>query len=65
MNNVNVNYSKVNVKLTNTQLKNLEIAIKNKTGTTLRTSLKMFHGNNLPHELLLTTRQKNKAKKCI
>ena len=27
-------------------------------GTTLRISLKMFNGDNLPHELLLTTRQK-------
>ena len=32
--------------------------MKNKTGTTLRISLKMLNGNNLPHELLLTTRQK-------
>ena len=28
-------------------------------------SLKMLDGNDLPHELLLTTRQKNEAKKCI
>ena len=28
-------------------------------------SLKMSDGNNLPHELLLTTRQKNKSKKCF
>ena len=33
-------------------------ALKNKTGTTLRISLEMFAGNYLPHELLLTTRQK-------
>ena len=32
--------------------------LKIKTGTTLRISLKMFNGNNLPHELLLTTRKK-------
>ena len=49
----------VNVKLSDTQLKKLKTAVKNKTGTTLRISLKMFNGNNLPHELLLTTRQKN------
>ena len=60
-----VEYSKVNVKLTDTQLKKLKTAVKNKTGTTLRMSLKMLDGNYLPHELLLTTRQKNKAKKCI
>ena len=33
-------------------------AVKYKTGTTLRISLKLFNGNDLPHELLLTTRQK-------
>ena len=59
-----VEYSKINVKLTDTQLKNLNTSVKNKTVTTLRMSLKMFDGNDLPHELLLTTRQK-KAKKCI
>ena len=60
-----VEYSKVNVKLTDTQLKKLKTAVKNKTGTTLRMSLKMLDGNDLLHKLLLTTRQKNKAKKCI
>ena len=55
-----VEYNKVNVKLPDTQLKKLKAAVKNKTGTTLRISLKMFNGNNLPHELLLTTRQKKK-----
>ena len=53
-----VEYSKVNVKLSDTQLKKLKTAVKDKTGTTLRISLKMFNGNDLPHELLLTTRQK-------
>ena len=51
-------YNKVNVKLSDTQIKTLKNAVKNKTGTTLRISLKMFNGNNLPYELLLTTRQK-------
>ena len=36
--------------------------IKNKTGTTLRMNLKMLDGNNLPHELLLTTKQKPKLR---
>ena len=49
----------VNVKLTDTQLKKLKTAVKNKTGTTLRTSLKILDANDLPHELLLT-RQKTK-----
>ena len=48
----------VNVKLSDTQLKKLKTAVKNKTGTTLGINLKMFNGNNLPHELLLSTRQK-------
>ena len=60
-----VEYSKVNVKLTDTQLKTLKNAFKNKTGTTLRMGLKMFYGNNLPHELLLTTQQKKKTKKYL
>ena len=57
-----VEYSKVNVKLSDTQLKKLKTAVKDKTGTTLRTSLKMFAENDLPHELLLTTRQKTKLR---
>ena len=35
-----VKYNKVNVKLSDTQLKKLKTAVKNKTGTTLRISLK-------------------------
>ena len=52
-----VEYSKVNIK-SDTQLKKLKPAVKYKTGTTLKISFKMFNGNDLPHELLLTTRQK-------
>ena len=43
----------------------MKTAVKNKTGTTLRMSLKMLDGSDLPHGLLLTTRQKNEAKKWI
>ena len=57
-----VEYSKVNVKLSNAQLSKLKNAVKNKTGTTLRINLQMLNGNNLPHELLLTTRQKAKLR---
>ena len=57
-----VEYSKVNVKLTDTQLKKLKAAVENKTSTTLRVSLKMFSGNDLLHELLLTKRQKTKLR---
>ena len=59
-----VEYSKVNVKLADTQLTKIKTAVKNKTGTTLRMRLKMFDEKDLPHELLLTTRQK-KIKKRI
>ena len=44
-----VECSKVNAKLSDTQLKKLKTAVKNKTGTILRMSLKMFNGNDLPH----------------
>ena len=60
-----VEYSKGNVKLTDTQLKKLKTAVKNKTGTALRISVKMFNRNDLPHELLLTTRQKSKLKNAF
>ena len=60
-----VEYTKLNVKLSDNQIKKLKDAVKNNTGTTLKISLKMFNGNDLPHELLLTTRQKNKSKKCF
>ena len=58
-------YSKVNVKLSDTQLKKLKTAIKDKTGTTLGMSLKVFNGNDLPHELLLTTRKKIALRKAF
>ena len=58
-----VEYSKVNVKLTDTQLKKLKTAVKDKTGTTPRMSL--LDGNDLPHELLLATRQKTKLRNAF
>ena len=57
-----VEYSKVNVKLSDSQLNKLKNAVKDKTGTTIRINFKMFNGNGLPHELLLTTRQKAKLR---
>ena len=60
-----VEYSKVNVKLSDKQLKKLKTAVKNKTGTTLRMILKMFNGNDPPHEVLLTTRQKTKPRNAF
>ena len=41
-----VEYSKVNGKLSDTQLKKLKTAVKNKTETTLRMSSKMLNGND-------------------
>ena len=61
-----VEYSNANVKLSDTQLKRLKTAIKNNTGTTLRMSLKILDGNDLPHKLLLTTtRQKTKLRNAF
>ena len=58
-----VQYNKVNVKLSDIQPKTLKISVKNKTGTTLIISLKMFNGNNLPHKF--NNKTKNKSKKCF
>ena len=55
----------MNVKLTDTQLKKLKTAVKDKTGTTLRMNLKMIDGNDLLHELLLSTRQKTKLRNAF
>ena len=60
-----VEYNKGNVKLSDTQLKKLKTAVKNKTGAALRTSLKIFNGTDLPHELLLTTRPKTKLRNAF
>ena len=60
-----IEYTKVNVKLSNTQIKKLKDAIKDNTGASLRISLKMFNRNDLPHELLLTTRQKTKIRNAF
>ena len=56
---------KVNVKLSDAQIKKLKYTVKDNTGTIVRINLKIFDGNDLPHELLLMTRQKKKAKKCF
>ena len=60
-----VEYSKVNVKLLDRQLKQLKTAIKDKTEATIRMRLKMLDGNDLPHELLLKTRQKTKPRNAF
>ena len=59
-----VECTKVNVKLSDSQIKKLKDAVKNNTETT-RVSSKLFNENNLPHELLLTTRQKTKIRNAF
>ena len=53
-----VQYSKVNVTLSDSQLNKLKSAAENQTVVTLRMNIKTFSENNLPHEFLLTKRQK-------
>ena len=60
-----IEYTKVNVKLSDLQIKKLKDAAKDNTGTTLRINLKMFNGDDLPHELLLTIRQKTKLRNAF
>ena len=60
-----VEYSKINCKLTNVQLNKLKKAIKSNEGVTLRLGIKNFNKDELPHELLLTTRQNTKLRNAI
>ena len=60
-----VEYNTVNAKLSDSQLNKLKSAVKNKQGTTLKMNVKMFIGNNLPHELLLIARQATKLRHAI
>ena len=60
-----VEYTKINCKLTNVQLNKLKKAVKSNEGTTLRLGIKNFNKDELPHELLLTTRQNTKLRNAI
>ena len=60
-----VEYNTVNAKLSNSQLNKLKSALKNRQGTILRMNARMLSANNLPHELLLTTRQTSKLRNAI
>ena len=60
-----VEYNTVSAKLSDSQLRKLKSAVKNKQGTTLTMNARMFSANNLPHELLLTTRQRTKLRNVI
>ena len=54
-----VTYDTLNANLSDSLLNKLKNAVKNKQGTILKMNAKMFNGNNLLHELFLTTRQHN------
>ena len=60
-----VEYSKINCKLTNVQLNKLKKSVKSNEGATLRLGIKNFSKDELPHELLLTTRQNAKLRNAI
>ena len=60
-----VGYNKVNFKLSDSQLNKLKTAANDHTGVTLRINIRMFNGNDLPHELFLTTRQTTKLRNAI
>ena len=44
-----VEYNRVNVKLSDSQLNELKSVVENQTSVTLRMNINMFEGNNLPH----------------
>ena len=52
-----VEYNKIDLNLTDSQLKKLKNAIKNKNGTTIRLGNENFNKNELIHESYLTERQ--------
>ena len=60
-----VEYSKINCKLTNILLNKLKKAVKSNEGAILRLGIKNVNKDELPHELLLTTRQNTKLRNAI
>ena len=59
------NYQEARIKLTNTKIKKIKSAAKNKIGTMLRLNKKNSENKELPHELSLTTRQINKVRNAF
>ena len=43
-----IEYNKVNIKLSDSQLNELKSGVKNQIGVTLRMNIKMFEENDLP-----------------
>ena len=60
-----VEYTKINCKLTNVQINKLKKAVKSNEEVTLRLGIKNFNKDELPRELLLTTRQSTKLRNSI
>ena len=60
-----VEYTKVNIKLTNLPLSKFKKAVKNNDGATLQISIKNFNKDELPHESLLKLRQSTKLRNAI
>ena len=60
-----VEYSKINCKLTNVQLNKLNKAVNSNEGASLRLGIKNLNKDELPHELLLTTRQNTKLRNAL
>ena len=60
-----VEYTKINCTLTNVQINKFKKSVKSNEGATLRLGIKNFNKDELPHELLLTTRQNTKLTNAI
>ena len=60
-----VEYSKINCKLMNVQLNKLKKVVKSNEGATLRLGIKNFNKDELPNDLLLTTRQNTKLRNAF
>ena len=60
-----VEYSKINCKLTNAQLNKFKKVVKSNEGATLRLGITNVNKDELPHELLLTTRQNTILRNAI
>ena len=58
-------YERVNLKLSNQQIKKLKEAVKSNNGTTLRIGIKNFNKADLLHEQFLTQTQINKLREKV
>ena len=60
-----VEYERINLKLSNQQIKKLKEAVKSNNRTTLRTGNKNFNKADLLHELFLIQTQINKLRETV